>query len=116
MRRGDQPAPAQAFDHVAEVGDERVLNRGDVDPPVAVGRGKLDLESTRVVLGEEGEEPVVGVLTHAPCPVVADSVGVEADHGAIDRRVVEDPEQHGRIAAPPGDRVGTQPESQPQAA
>ena len=45
----------------------------------------VDLQPTAVVLGEQRQQAVVGVLADAPVGVVAG-------------RVVEDPEQHGRIS------------------
>jgi len=96
------PPATDSFEHVAEVAHERAGDRGSFDPSV----GCANLETTRGVLSEQGEEPVVGVLGDAPGTV-----------GGLDHRVVEDPKQHRRIRghAPP-EVVGLQVEPDRDAA
>ena len=60
-----------------------------------------DLQAAAVVLGEQGQQPVVGVLADAPA--------AETRRG---RRVAEDPEQDGRVRGVP---VGEVPSVQAQA-
>ena len=90
VRRGSVPAPGQAVEHVADVADQGPWEGRRVDP--ALGRG--DLKAAAVVLGEQGQQPVVGVLAHSP-----------ARGPRWRRRVVEDPEQDGRVRGVPGGEV-----------
>ncbi len=77
------PAAGEAVEHVADVADQGVRAGGHVDPGAV---GPSHLQAAERVLGQQGQEPVVGVLGHAPA----------LDPGR-DRRVVERPEQHHRI-------------------
>ncbi|HZR51506.1 MAG TPA: hypothetical protein VFB06_18580 [Streptosporangiaceae bacterium] len=98
VRRGPVPAPGHAVQHVADVADERAGDWRRVDP--AFRRG--DLEAPAVVLGEQGKQPVVGVLAHSPARV-------PRRRG----RVVEDAEQHGRIrGVSRGEVPGVEPQAQ----
>ena len=82
MRCRPVAAAGHAFEHVAEVDDERVGDRRRRDPTLAAAH----LEPSGAVLAEDGDQPVVGVLAHAPLL------------GAVGKGwVVEDPEQHDRI-------------------
>ena len=80
MRRRSVPALGQAVEHVADVAHEHVGLGGHVDP----ARRAVHLQPAAVVLGEQRQQAVVGVLGDAPVRVVAGWV-------------VEDPEQHRRI-------------------
>ena len=74
------PAAGHPVEHVADVADERAGQRWRGGP--AFGRG--DLKPAAVVLSEQGQQPVVGVLAHPPAVIGR-------------RRVVKDPEQDGRV-------------------
>src|SRR5580698_4173297 len=56
------PPAGEAVEHVADIADERAGDGRRVDP--ALGRG--DLQATAVILGQQGEQPVVGMLAHSP--------------------------------------------------
>ena len=90
VRSRSVEATGHAFEHVAEIDDERAGNRRCGDPAVAAAH----LEPAGVVLTENRDEPVVGVLADAPWG----RVGGE-------RRVAEDAEQHrgirGEVAVEP---------------
>ena len=84
VRCGAIAAIRQALEHVAEVAHERARDRRRLDPAIA----RADLEATAVVLREDREQAVVGVLADAPRLL---------DLLARRRRIVEDPEQGQRI-------------------
>jgi hypothetical protein len=98
VRRRPVPAAGQPVQHVADVADERAGDRRGLDP--ALRRG--DLQAAAVVLGEQRQQPVVGVLADPPA-------------GSLRRRrrVAEDPEQDGRIRGVPVREVpGVEAEAQ----
>jgi hypothetical protein len=72
----------QPVEHVADVADGRARQRRCVYP--AVGGG--DLQPAAVVLGEQRQQPVVGVLAGSPAVRLWRR-----------RRIAEDPEQDGRV-------------------
>ncbi len=78
------PPTRETLEHVAQVADERSGPRYDVDPAL----GRLDLKPTRIVLGEDREQSVVGVLADAPL------FGLLGYH----RRVPEDTEENEWVA------------------
>ena len=109
VRSGDESPAADPFEHVAQVADERIGHGRDVDPPALgrVGPAGEHLQSAGVVLCEQREQPVVGVLADSPprrCPgrlICLDGrAGLFGLFGRCDRGVVEDPEQDRRIGAP----------------
>ena len=102
VRRRPVPAAGQAVEHVTDVADQRAGDGRGVDPAVPISGRRDDLQAAAVILGEQGHQPVVGVLAHPPVP------GLRRR-----RRVVEDPEQDGRVRGVPGGEVpGVQAQAQ----
>ena len=66
VRRRPVPAAGQPVEHVADVGHEGALDRRRVDP---AGR-RPDLQAAVGVLGQQGQQAVVGVLAHPPAVVL----------------------------------------------
>jgi len=98
VRRRPVPAAGQPVEHVADVADERAGDGRCPDP--AFRRG--DLQAAAVILGEQRQQPVVGVLADPP-------------PGGLRRRrrVAEDPEQDRRVGGVSGGEVpGVEPEAQ----
>ena len=85
MRRRAVEAAGHPVEHVADVADERPRYRRRVNP----SRGSLHLQSPDVVLLQDGEHAVVGVLADAP---------FRPRGGRLARRIVEDAEKDQRVA------------------
>ena len=67
-------AAGHAVEHVAEVAHQRARLRRDVDPAA----GPAHLETAALVLAEDGEQAVVGVLADSPVAVVPSAVGASS--------------------------------------
>ena len=103
VRRGTIQPARHPVEHVADVADERARHRRRVDPPAAA----LDLQTACIVLPEDRQQAVVGVLAHAPRRV----------RGPPGRRegIIENAKQHQRLAGVAiGEvaRIQSQPERQ----
>src|SRR5262245_36940916 len=81
MRGGTERAPGHAVEHVADVADERPRHWRRGDP----ARSRADLQAADVVLEEDRQQTIVGMLADAPTT------------GIARRRIVEDAEECQRL-------------------
>ena len=96
VRGRDEPAAAQALEHVADVADQGSRNGRRLQPAL-VG---AHLQAAVLVLGQQGQEAVVGMFADAPA----------ARFGG---RIAEDAEQHRRTGQENlGEVIGRQAQGQ----
>ena len=62
MRRGAKAADRQAFEHVANIADQRPTDRRRLDP----AGGRSNLKPPVVVLRQQREKAIVGMLADTP--------------------------------------------------